>query len=157
MFENTTGGNVNYWSHQSLCNVWKYNKIAGNRGNLNYWSHQLSGHVWIQQDSRQATNHYAMCENTTRLQATGGNWSYWSHHVWKYNKIPGNRPVSLLCLKIQQDCGQWGEHLDYWRHQIFCIVWDDNKKQYEFALAEKNDAKVVRIAVETRWDLECND
>ena len=44
-------------------------------------------------------------------------------------------------------------------HQEVHSKWETRLRQpqYEFALAEKNDAKVVRIAVETRWDLECND
>ena len=49
--------------------------------------------------------------------------------MWKYNKIPGKRPVSLQCLKIQQDCGQRGEHLDYWRRQIFCLRLQQDCRQ----------------------------
>ena len=144
MYQNTTrlqatGENLSNWSHQWFGNVWKYNKIAGNREKIliieadsslamyqnleatndlamfeNTARLQATGGefqllwkppvIWpcvrIQQDSRQATNNCAMSENTTRLQATGENGSYWSHPVWKYNKIPGKPPVSLQCLKI---------------------------------------------------------
>ena len=115
LFETTTrlqatGANLSNWSHQWVGNVWKYNKIAGNRGKCKLLKPPV---IWpcakIQQDSRQATNNCAMCENTTKLQATGENWSYWSHHVWKYNKIPGKRPVSLHCLRLQEDCRQRGK------------------------------------------------
>ena len=143
LFETTTrlqatGENFSNWSHQWVGNVWKYNKIAGNRGICKLLKPPITWPcVKIQQDSRQATNNYAMCENTTRLQATGGNRSYWSHHVWKYNKIPGNRPVSLYCLKIQQDCRQWGEHLDYWRRQIFCLrLQQDCRQQGKISVIE---------------------
>ena len=114
LFETTTrlqatGANLSNWSHQWVGNVWKYNKIAGNRGKCKLLKPPV---IWpcakIQQDSRQATNNCAMCENTTKLQATGENWSYWSHHVWKY-KIPGKRPVSLHCLRLQEDCRQRGK------------------------------------------------
>ena len=108
--------------------------MAGNRGKSKLLKPPV---IWpcvrIQQDSRQATNHCAMCENTTRLQATGGKLNYWSHqlfgHAWKYNKISGKRPVSLKCLKIQQDCRQWGKHLDDWRRQIFCLRLQQDCRQ----------------------------
>ena len=55
-----------------------------------------------------------MFENTTRLQATGGNLNYyWSHqlfgHVWEYRKIPGKPPIIVQCGKAQQDCRQQGK------------------------------------------------
>ena len=116
MSENTTRlqateGNFNYWSHQLSGHVWEYSKIPGKPPivvqcvKIQQDSRQQGKFKWlkppviwpcvrIQQDSRQATNSCAMCENTTRLQATGENWSYWSHHVWKYNKIPGNNKIA---------------------------------------------------------------
>ena len=157
MYQNTTrlqatGANLSNWSHQWVGNVWKYNKIAGNRGKCKLLKPPV---IWpcakIQQDSRQATNNCAMCENTTKLQATGENWSYWSHHVWKYNKIPGKRPVSLHCLRLQEDCRQrgkiWvieatnhcamcenttrlpatGRNVNYWSHELSGHVWKYNK------------------------------
>ena len=98
-------------SRRSLHNVWKYNKIAGNRGKFQLLKPPV---IWpcvkIQQDSRQATHSCAMCEDTTGLQATGGNLNDWSHqlsgHVWEYSKIPGKPPIVVQCVKIQQDCRQ---------------------------------------------------
>jgi hypothetical protein len=66
-------------------------------GHLNHWS----------------AKYVAMFENTTRLQATGENWSYWSHqifgNVWQYHKIASNRGKFKLS------------------HQIFCQVWKYHK------------------------------
>ena len=105
----------------------------------------------LQQDCRQrrqisiieATNELAMSENTTRLQATGGNVNYWSHqlfgHVRKYNKIPGKPPIIVQCVKIQQNCRQRGEieaieatmceNTTRFQasDQLVCIVWDYKK------------------------------
>ena len=98
-------------SRRSLRNVWKYNKIAGNRGKFQLLKPPV---IWpcvrIQQDSRQATHSCAMCEDTTGFQATGGNLNDWSHqlpgHVWEYSKIPGKPPIVVQCVKIEQDCRQ---------------------------------------------------
>ena len=83
-----------------------------------------------------------MSENTTRLQATGGNVNYWSHqlfgHVRKYSKIPGKPPIIVQCVKAQQNCRQRGEieaieatMCENTRFQasdqLVCIVWDYKK------------------------------
>ena len=72
-----------------------------------------------------------MSENTTRLQATGGNVNYWSHqlfgHVRKYSKIPGKPPIIVQCVKIQRDCRQRGKIFSNWSHQWFGNVSKYNK------------------------------
>ena len=79
----------------------------------------------IQQDSRQATNNYAMCENTTRLQATGENWSYWSHHV-KIQQV--SRQATNNCAMFENTT-RWLNRgkVNYWSHQLSGHVWEYSK------------------------------
>ena len=94
--------NFDYWSHQIFCNVWQYNRIAGNGGKFQSLRPPvLLPGVKIEQNSRLikllkatvAASFFAMYENTTKLYAVTVD--YWSHeifcNVWKYNKIAGNR------------------------------------------------------------------
>ena len=85
------------WSHQWVGNVWKYNKIAGNRGTCKWLKAPV---IWP-------------CIDTIAGQ---------QGEILK-SLTP---PDILKCIKIQVDC-RWRVNLDYWSHQIFCNVWQDNK------------------------------
>ena len=104
------GGKISYWSHQLFCNAGQYNKIAGNGGIFK----SLKPAVIAQcLKVHEATSYFAMCDNTTRLQAMGENWKYCNRQCI-FHKIARNGaefqplkpPIVLPRVKIQQDSRQ---------------------------------------------------
>ena len=91
----------------------RYHRIAGHGGIFEFVK---PPNIWqylkIQQDCQQRgkiriiedTKYVTMLDNTTRLQATGKNWSCWSHPIFSIFEGTTRLPAT-------------GENLCYWSHQ----------------------------------------
>ena len=86
-----------------------------------------------------AARYFALFETTTRLQATGENWSDWGHqllrNLWKYSKIESNGgkfkslrpPMIWQCLKIQRDCRRPGGISIIMEATSYLAMWEYSK------------------------------